>query len=356
MIRPLIITEQLRDPVAGGIGVYIKGLIGGLSELGMMPSTLASRGPSLQSKLPSLRADQVATLLWPHRALVAAWDIGLRIPNSVRKGHDVVHASSLSTPGKSAKPPLSVFIHDVCFLRFPEAYPERGLQWHRRALVNASKRADLILVPSTHVADDLCAYGIGSERIHVTGEGADHRVVEPRAGGGGDFFLSVGTMQPRKNLAVLVAAYEHIRSSLPTPWPLKIVGPSGWGDTSIVPTPGVELLGPVSDETLARLYGEARVFAYVPLDEGFGLPVPEAQRAGVPVVASTGVPSATAHPDACLIVPPTDVDALASALLQAATDETWRAASVVAGYRAITAQTWKHCAVKHVEAWSTCVS
>jgi glycosyltransferase involved in cell wall biosynthesis len=356
-VRPLIIAEQLRDPLPGGIGVYVRGLISGLVSAGVAPAVITSSGESIAPLVPDLTAADVMMSGLPHRMLVALWDHGLSVPRSMAKRGNIVHATSLVMPGSSKSTPMTVFIHDVSFLRFPDAYPARGLAWHRAALRRAQDRVDLVLVPSTRVADDLQNWGFPADRIAVTGEGSDHREVGLRPSDGGSYFLAVGTLQPRKNLATLVTAYARIRSRLPEPWPLKIVGPEGWGDISITgPTDGVEWLGAVGDSELTDLYAGARVFAYVPLDEGFGLPVVEAQRAGVPVVASTAVPSATAFPLGALTVDATDSDALETALLTAATDEPWRCSAINEGLRVTAEQTWKRCAERHLEAWSRCVS
>ncbi len=356
-VRPLIIAEQLRDPLPGGIGVYVRGLVSGLVSLGFAPTAITSAGESIAPLLPDLDRARIEAMRIPHRALVALWDRGLSLPRSTVLKNNIVHATSLVLPGRSKSTPMTVFVHDVSFLRFPEAYPPRGLAWHRAALGRARTRADMVMVPSSRVANDLQEWGFAADRIAVTGEGSDHRDVAARAEDGGSYFLAVGTLQPRKNLASLIRSYARMRQCLPEPWPLKIVGPAGWGDLAITgATDGVEWLGPVADSELTALYAGARVFAYVPLDEGFGLPVVEAQRAGVPVVSSTGVPSAIAFPTAALIVDAADSDALEAALLKAATDDEWRSVAISEGKRVTADQTWTRCAERHLEVWSRCVS
>ncbi len=354
----VVTADQLRHRIPGGIGVYTQGLLRGLTEIAVVPTVVLSRGPYLSEALGMVPRDRVIHAALPQRALSKAWDLGWPLSARARRGAQIVHATSLSTPGRgrrSGRVPLSVFIHDVSFLRFPDAYPTRGLSWHRSALVRARQRADVVLVPSSTVHEQLVDDGFREDRIFTTGEGADHLPLHARTGDG-SFILAVGTLQPRKNLERLIQSYARVRERLPQPSPLKIVGPSGWGELSLQPTEGVEWLGSVSNDELARLYADARVFAYVPLDEGFGLPVVEAQRAGVPVVASTGTPSAARDPLSCLLVEATDVEQMSEALLRAATDQTWRAATVAHALATVSEHTWARCAAAHVEAWSTCES
>ncbi len=359
-VRPLIIAEQLRQKVPGGIGTYIKGLAEGLHQIGGSPSTLASRGNSLASQFPSIDQGRQLYSALPPKVQRVAWDYGVGVGSRSLSNCSVLHATSLLLPRRPAHVPLTVFVHDVSFLRYPDAYPARGLRWHRAALDRARKRADLFLVPSAQVADDLVKTGIDANRIAITGEGSDHLAVQPRTEHQAPFILSVGTLQPRKNLARLIEAYARIRHRLPQPFPLRIVGPDGWGENGAATIPadqlqGVEWLGSVSEASLVSLYASAHLFAYVPLDEGFGLPVVEAQRAGLAVVASTGVPAAASRPKAALLVDCFDTVAIGEALVQASTDDAWRAAAITAGLVASSQQTWALTATKHVEAWTSCL-
>ena len=118
---------------------------------------------------------------------------------------------------------------------------------------------------------------------------------------------------------------QTARPSLPEPWPLVVVGPRGWGDVRGRPRaearPGVVPAGPVDDGVLAALYERARLLAYVPLGEGYGMPPVEAMTFGTPVVASTGVPSVhTSDGPAALIVDAGSTDDIAGGLVAAATD------------------------------------
>ncbi len=186
-------------------------------------------------------------------------------------------------------------------------------------------------MPSEAVARDIVQAGAPEQAVSVIPLGSDilpdpddvgAAALLERLGVRGEFLLSVGTLEPRKNLARLFEAYGVARRSLPEPWPLVVVGPPGWG-----PEPergeGVVFTGRVGDGTLASLYARARLLAYVPFEEGFGLPPVEAMRYGTPVVAS---PLPTTG-GASFEVDPNRADDIAQALVAVATDDGLRGAA-----------------------------
>ncbi len=210
------------------------------------------------------------------------------------------------------------------------------------------------------------AMGIAASRVTVVPGGADHlpapdsaaaETLLRRAGVGGEFLLTVGTLEPRKNLDRLVQAFGRARGSLPEPWSLLIVGPDGWGPEPAAPAPAdrVVFTGAVSDPVLAALYRRARAFAYVPLTEGYGLPPLEAMRAGLPTVVSDQVPSVhdlgAAEPASARIVDPLDVDDIAGGLAAVLTDDTLRADLARRGVAYASPRTWRDAARAHLDLW-----
>lgn len=404
--RVLVVVEQLRRRAPGGIGTYARGLLQGLAELAASPpdDTGTSGGGEVQAvpdggtggtgrdgraggtggtggaagRLPAIELsasrwdkgaaagpgsdpparDPLAALGFPLRSswlpdplLTRAWRTGiLKAP----PGFDVVHAASLAMPRPGAAG-LVATVHDLLWRRVPEAYPKRGRDWHEAALQRALRTARRFVVPADVVARDLVGAGAAEGSVSVVPMGCDH-LPPPDLGGrdallgrlgvDGPYLLSVGTVEPRKNLDRLVAAYGRIRASLPEPWPLVIVGPAGWGDGPQVAT-GVVQTGAVTPGILSALYDGARLLAYVPLVEGFGLPPVEAMAAGIPVVASD-LPSTQG---AALDVDPYDVASIADGLLAAATDDGPRARLIEAGRARAAELKWAGIAERHVAIW-----
>lgn len=353
--RVLFTAEQLRRAAPGGIGTYVRGVLGGLSELddrgGVEVELLASRPPRSPDPLRSF-GYPLRTSWLPGPAMTRAWDRGLV---RARGGFDVVHASSVATldPGQAA---LVVTVHDLLWRWVPDAYPARGRAWHEAALRRALRRGDHFVVPADAVARDLADAGAPAEAITVIPLGSDHlappdapaaQVVLDQLGVHGPYLLSVGTLEPRKNLPRLVEAYRVARRSLPEPWPLVVVGPDGWGE-QLEPEPGVVLAGVVSAGALSALYAGARLLAYVPLVEGFGLPPVEAMSLGAPVVASPLPSTAGAAHE----VDPADVESIAHGLVMVATDEGKRHRLREGGFARARELTWSSIARSHATLWA----
>ncbi len=211
------------------------------------------------------------------------------------------------------------------------------------------------MVPADVVAADLTEAGAAPDSISVIPMGSDHLPPADISGAAahlaslgvdGPFLLCVGTVEPRKNLRRLVEAYESIRDELPERWPLVLVGPPGWGE-QVTPGPGVVHAGTVSAPVLSGLYAAARLLAYVPLIEGFGLPPVEAMSLGTPVVASQ-LPSTGG---AALEVDPGDTAAIAAGLLTVATDESTRQELIQRGTVRAAELSWASIARRHLEVW-----
>ena len=367
----LMAVEQLRRRVPGGIGAYALGLIAGLDQCArdgdaVDVTLLASRGPRRVPNDPLAGlGPPVRTTPWPGPFTTRAWDHGwLHAPG----GFDVVHSTSLAAPRphRSRGSRLVVTVHDVAWRRHPDATTSRGRRWHEAALRRTRDCGAAVVVSSRFVASDLTALGIDAGRITVVPGGTDH-LAEPdpaataallqRVGVSGDFLLTVGTLEPRKNLDRLVRAYTRLRPSLPAPWPLVIVGPTGWGHEHerIAETEGVRFTGAVSDGVLADLYRRARAFAYVPLTEGYGLPPLEAMRSGTPTVVSYEVPSVNEldgdGPPPARVVDPLDVDDIAAGLGAVLTDDALRADLSARGSARTLPRTWRGAARRHLALW-----
>ena len=238
---------------------------------------------------------------------------------------DVCHATVLVPAPTRA--PLVVTVHDLAFVRAPEAFTKHGVSVMRRSLELVKRHADIVICPSMATMADVEAAGIGADRLRHVPHGVDATVasaddvdrVRARHDLPAQFVLFVGTIEPRKNLERLVQAVAH----LDEPLPLVIAGADGWG--GVAATLGrtsveTRFLGFVDDRDLPGLYAAATVFAYPSVWEGFGMPVAEAMVQGTPVITSRGTSTAEVAGGAAVLIDPLDVDDIARGLTTALGD------------------------------------
>lgn len=251
-----------------------------------------------------------------------------------------------------------VTIHDLIFLRHPEYYHRIDVEIYRRKFIHAVKQADRIIAISERTRQDICELGnISANRIDVVYQscarlfhnpgGETDRREQPQLNPGRlsatspdsraavnprravfppgppslpyPFVLSVGSIEPRKNLLLTVKAMRQ----LPDDVHLVAVGRATDYARQVADyarshqlSHRLHLLHDIDDQQLVSLYQQASVFAYPSRYEGFGIPIIEAIHSGLPVVAATGSCLEEAGGPDCLYVGPDDDDRMAAALAQ----------------------------------------
>jgi glycosyltransferase involved in cell wall biosynthesis len=263
-----------------------------------------------------------------------------------------------------------VTIYDLTALLFPEHHTPGTRELQARKWQFAREKADVVIAISEATKRDIVAHlGISASRIHVVcgGVGPAFRPIESRQVleqalaplrlAPGEYILSVGTIEPRKNLVRLVEAYHRVRDLTPAP-KLVLAGARGWKFESVferVKTLGLKdevvFLGQVPADILPALYNGAVAFAYPSLYEGFGLPPLEAMACGVPVIASDASSLPEVVGDAGLLVDPNDTDALADALATLLNEDEKRAELSARGPTRARAFSWEQTAFKTLEVY-----
>jgi glycosyltransferase involved in cell wall biosynthesis len=232
---------------------------------------------------------------------------------------DLVHLPDFR-PVLLDRRPFLLTVHDVCWLDHPEWFPRPVVRYKSALLKLAlAKRPWAVVCVSGYTRSRLRAHAPRlRSAVHVIRPGfLEPPAVAPEPAAGADYFLTLSTIEPRKNHLGLLAAFKASRAAgLSLRW--KVAGATGYAGDEIVAelraTDGVDVLGPVDDAERERLYGEAAFVAVPSLVEGFGLPVGEALRRGVPVVAARGSGLDEVGGDAVLRVEPADRPAWVEAL------------------------------------------
>jgi glycosyltransferase involved in cell wall biosynthesis len=270
---------------------------------------------------------------------------------------DLVHGTNFVLPPTGGSKGI-VSIHDLSFR------PEHGYVDSRRLSVMTSwsvARAAGIIVPSRAIATEVSArYGIPDNRLFVTPEGVTEAFFAAtpleeeelrNLGIARPFAMALGTIQPRKNLSRLLAAWARASDAL-RGWTLVLVGPAGWGP-DLPDVPGVVRTGWVEDGMLPGLLAAAEFFCYPSLYEGFGLPPLEAMAAGTPVLAGNYSAATELLGDWALIVNRYDVDAIAEGLSSLANDGDLRHNLATAGRAHSRSFTWERAARETARVYET---
>ena len=246
-------------------------------------------------------------------------------------------------------------VHDLVPLRFPGFATRATRRMHLAKLADV-RRADIVFCNSRATAQDVkTLLGVDRARVRVArpGVGDEFRSAQLNGRGPADgrpYVLSVGMLEPRKNIPALLEAHARLRSRHPE-LALVLVGAKGWGG-DVITERAAELglgdslvrTGYVPHDRLPSIVAGARVFCFPSLFEGFGIPVAEALAAGVPVVASDDPSLDEASGDAALRVPARDPEAIAGGIERLLVDEGERAKRIHAGRAHAAELTWEACA------------
>ncbi len=263
-----------------------------------------------------------------------------------------------------------VTTHDLAFHVYP-ACAVPSLRWYQHGAIPRSvARADLVLADSESTRQDLMRFlhvppqrvqvlhlGVEptfrplSDRAYLEGVRARYRLPER-------FLLTVGTVEPRKNLPRLLAALAGLPES--ERLPLIVAGRPGWlyhesyaAVELLALAPWVRFLGYVPDDDLPALYNLAMALAYPSLYEGFGLPPLEAMACGTPVMTSAVSSLPEVVGEAAVLVEPTDTDSIREGLGRLLADAALRARLRTAGLERARAFTWERAAEKLLAAFDS---
>jgi len=266
------------------------------------------------------------------------WSAGL--PRYIkRSGFDLFHGTNYDVP-LWRRCATVLTIHDLSLLLHPGTHRKRSVSRARRRLPLMVRAADAIITPTESVRREVCEHLKTSDaKVFAVPEAARAcfrpidfaatEIARRRLGVNNDFLLTVGTIEPRKNLVTLVRAFEEVARALPeSNLQLVIAGGRGWLSGPIFQvmekSPArdrIVLTDYLHDDDLRALYGSCRAFVYPSLYEGFGLPPLEAMACGAPVIASRIPALAETTGDAALLFDHTSANDLAQKILALVGDE-----------------------------------
>lgn len=262
--------------------------------------------------------------------------------------------------------PSVVTVHDLSFWKHPERFRRSRVAYLSAAVALSARRANHVIAVSASTKSDLLDWlKLDPDRVTVVHPGvgeAFRRFPSDRVCAfsesvcdGRPYILYVGTLEPRKNIDVLLRAFADLRTHARVPHALAIVGGKGWMYDSLFSLAralGIErdvfFEGFVPLGDLPLWYNGADIFAYPSVYEGFGLPVIEAMACGTPVVTSATSSLVELGAGACLIVEPGSVESLSMAIGRILADRELAGELGVAGRRRASTFSWDRTAAETV--------
>jgi glycosyltransferase involved in cell wall biosynthesis len=363
----LVIIDATAIPSdRSGVGRYLDGLIAALGG----PFAIACQ----QADADYYRALAPDAIVLPQHPSISSvparllWE-QFRLPSVAKRvGARVIHSPHYTSPLFSRLRRVVTF-HDATFFSDPHLHTRLKRTFFRTWIRLSARLADAIIVPSQATADELLRYQVhGSDRYVVAYHGVDQTlfhvptIAERRDAadmlglGDAPWIAFLGTIEPRKNVPVLVAAYRAVVSEWSQHWgaipTLAIAGGQGWEDglgaeLEMTSSPArVELLGFIDLDVMRGFLGGSAVVCYPSSGEGFGLPVLEAMACGAPVLTTRRLALPEVGGDAVAYSEP-NAASLAAALRALIDNPSERARLAEAGRRRSEDFTWANSARTH---------
>ncbi|MGR9014929.1 MAG: glycosyltransferase family 4 protein [Gammaproteobacteria bacterium] len=256
--------------------------------------------------------------------------------------------------------PRIATLHDLSYLRYPQYHHKAMLTWLNKQLPKTIERADAFVTLSEFSKTELVqGLGIDPQKIHIIPPAVDdtYRVkatqlqlqqVKRRYQLPDQYILTVSTLEPRKNINGLIAAYSQLPEALKNQYPLVIAGAGGWGKEDyqknyrqLIAKQQLYFLGYVSQNDLPLIYQASELFAFLSFYEGYGMPVAEAMASGVAVLSSNQASMPEVAQGSAMLVEPDDNQAIVHAFNTLLEDRELRQQMQQNGRRVSQHYTWQ---------------
>ena len=366
-MRVTLDTSAVPDQPAGA-GRYVVEIARRLPARGVETTLVTRRGDEARWRGYSPAA-AVSPLVPRERAVRLLYEAYRLGTSPVARGTEVWHGPHYTMPRRGTVPTV-VTIHDMTFFTNPEWHERTKVAFFRRAITYSARHARAIVSVSEYTArliDELLEHhapvvvaplGVDLERFSLDAAGDDEVLRRHGYSRDVDYFLFVGTFEPRKGIDVLLDAFTRVAGDDPRV-ELWLAGQHGWGVTEVESrltthpvASRIRRLGFVPDEALAPLLRRSVAAVYPSRGEGFGLPVLEALASGVPVVTTRDTVMEEVAGDAAILTeagsPVELADAMVAVLRQSASE---RAVVAARGRSRAETFTWARCVDQHLVAY-----
>lgn len=291
-----------------------------------------------------------------HPILYRIW-FDLMLPRALRKHRADLFLSPDGYLSLRTEVPQLAVMHDLNFEHFPQDLPPAYSRFYRTFFPRFAKKAARIVTVSEFSKQDIIkTYGIAAEKIEVVYNGVgsvfmplaagEKGIARKRLTDGLPYFVCVGSLHPRKNIARLLEAFDRFAASN-VDARLVIVGESFWWDERMKAAwkklrhaDQVVFTGRLEQKELHLVLADALALVFVSYFEGFGIPVAEAMKCGVPVIAANATSLPEVAGDAAIYCDPFNVGSITTAMERIWTDEALREKLATAGLARSANFTW----------------
>ena len=342
-----------------GIGNYVRGLLDQLSEIAPEHKYFLYSNRAIDS--PGCGVGIQQRIDHAFRFIPGSfWHLGRAGIHTKRDRLDVFWSTFPILPFRMPSRLLTIAtVYDLVWVRFPETMTKYNLLVHQLCAKRAITNADLIVVISRSTRDELIkTFGVPEGRVRLVYPGVSERYkpmdsldaaayISTKYGVPKSYMAAVGTIEPRKNLSLLVCALRILKSSGQLNCPLLIVGGNGWKNSHIWReihaaelTDDIRFLGYLPDEDLPYFYGGAQLFLFPSLYEGFGFPPVEAMACGTPVIASDAQCMPEVLGSVAILEPASSPERFATAIIRVLSNQSLRDQMKEQGIRRAQNYTW----------------
>jgi glycosyltransferase involved in cell wall biosynthesis len=287
-------------------------------------------------------SDNIHPIILPpptrHPLLWYAW-LEYSIPYILRKHKPDLFFSPDGFMSLSTKTPTLSVIHDINFAHNPQDLPERVANYYNKYFPQFAQKSTRLATVSEYSKQDICkTYNILPEKVDVVYNGIN-KIYEPlsqeiktqtkqKYTEGNEYFVFVGALSPRKNVARLLQAFDEFVKTTHSNYKMVIVGDKLFMNNdlnavynSMTHKNKVVFTGRLSPEDLKCVLGSAKALTFVPYFEGFGIPIVEAMACNIPVISSNVTSMPEVAGDAALFVNPYSVDEIKEAMIKLSLSE-----------------------------------